>query len=708
MFARSRTCICVHARARGICNKLMTRLLPPPLRITPRPPPSFARVEKIGGRETFKFTENDLPPGQLTERLLSANVSLVLTHTSPDTESPVPRQNSAGSDGVRGSHDSGGHESVVASGDASPGISGSTLTMDRPVATEAAASADADVGPSTKQSHEETESEREGNPTSPVSVAASEEGDGVRRFYLSSGEGSVASSSTSPRGADDTNSLQITLAVAEPERPPTDTDAESWNLGVEGTSTVAAAAAMSYGLSTPSCSSGFITPARSGLATPARNGFMTPLSGRCRSPLRSCPRAAVSARKEKLNEGWDKIDEPTTQLTTQVVPQCVDPRIMSTSPTSSNAIYLSLPIGERRAKPCRERSPMLLAIEAQPRVCDATLNDAERGSMSQSASRVNKETIDCNDGSMRDGAETNELLPGVVSNGSSGQDSAKTPSVLALPSAASLSVGSADEEAKKSDHSIRLHELTLLTKDNREPVKEDPPDSDITVNDKSQGSTGEKNITPQPTPSRGSRRTSPSFRLLLATAAKRSFEDLQSSRHTSVVGSETDQSEIMSRAGSFSDCDGDSTSLSARVLAGWVGSGIRPRPLQQQRQQPREDMLVVSGLNEHRLVGLEKNRDTSTVATGVSSSAKRLGSDDIRVIQPLKTRCWPPPPPPPLPRVVAGEVEIQGMLTSGTDEGTLVEAPSHGRPARKHGSTGTSWGEDAKLALARKRLQWEK
>lgn len=666
------------------------------------PPPSFARVEKIAGRETFKFTENDLPPGQLTERLLSANVSLVLIHTRLDTESPVPRENAADSDGVQGSHDSGGRESFFASGDASSGTSGSTLTMGRPAAAEATASADADMGSSTRQSHEEAESEREGTSATPVSVpCASEEDDGIRKFYLSSGEVSVASSSASPRGADEAKSLQITLAVAEPEHPPTDTDAESWNLGIEGTSIVTAAsatadAAMGYGLSTPSCSSGF--------ATPARNGFMTPLSGRYRSPLRSCPRAAVSARKEKLNESDDRTDESTTQLTAQVGPQCVDPQIMPSYLAPSNAIYLS----PRRATPCRERSPMLLAIEAQPRVCGVTLDDAQRGSMSKPASRFKEKKIVCNDGSMCDAAETNELLPGIVSNGSNGKESVKTPSVLTLPSEVSSSQGSANEEAKKMDHSIKPHELALLTKNDREPVTEDLPESDITVNNMSLGSTAEKNAAPQPTPSRGSKRTSPTFRLLLAMAAKRSFEDLQSSRHTSVVGSDTDQSETMSRAGSFSDCDGESASLSARVLAGWVGSGIRPRPLQQQRQQPREDMLVVSGFNENCLVGLEINRETSTVASGVSASAKRLDSDDIRAIQPLKTRCWPPPPSQPLPRVVAGEVEIQEMLTWGMDGGTLVEAPSHGRPARKHSSTGTSCGEDAKLALARRRLQWEK
>lgn len=695
----------------------MVRFYPP----TPTPPHThlLCMRKNTGGCETFKFTENDLPPGKLTKRMLSANVSLVLSHTRPDTESLVPRQNAAGSDGAHGLDDSGGRESLFANGEATSGTRGSALSMERPTTIEATASTDAYKGPSARQSHEEAESERKGTSATPVSVpsasasASEEDYDyGVRKFYLSlsSGKGSVASSSASPRGATEAKSLQLTLAVAEPECPPTGTDAESWNLGIEGTSIVAAAsAAMSYELSTSSCSSGFITPARSGFATPARNGFMTPLSGRCRSPLRSCPRAAVSARKEKLNESDDRIDELTTQLTAQVSPQCVNPQIMPSYPAASSAIYLS----PGRATPCRERSPMLLATEAQPRFCGATLNGAERGSMLKPASRFKEKRVVCNDGPMRDASETNKLISGVVtngSNGSNGQESVKTPSVLPLPSAVSSSLGSIDEEAKKDGYSIKLRELKLLTKNKTKPVTEDVPESGITVNDKTLGSGTKKNATPQPTPSRSSKRTSPSFRLLLAMAAKRSFEDFQSSRHTSVVGSETDQSEIISRAGSFSDCDGESASLPVQVLAGWMGSGIRLRPLQKQRQQPRENMLVDSGLNEHRLVGsgLEINSETSNVASGVSASVKRMDNDDLQAVKPLKTRCWLSPPSRPLPRVVAGEVEIQEMLTWGMDEGTLVEAPSYERPARKHSINRTSCGEDAKLALARMRLQWEK
>ncbi|CAN0150040.1 unnamed protein product, partial [Laminaria digitata] len=47
-----------------------------------------------------------------------------------------------------------------------------------------------------------------------------------------------------------------------------------------------------------------MTPGHGGVEymTPGRGGQPTPLSSACPSPLRSCPRAAVSAKKERLNE----------------------------------------------------------------------------------------------------------------------------------------------------------------------------------------------------------------------------------------------------------------------------------------------------------------------------------------------------------------------------------------------------------------------
>lgn len=154
----------------------------------------------------------------------------------------------------------------------------------------------------------------------------------------------------------------------------------------------------------------------------------------------------------------------------------------------------------------------------------------------------------------------------------------------------------------------------------------------------------------------------PAVKRLLETASKRSFDDLRSSSpHTSISDSDSDLDKSDGGSGgscvdrgSFSDSDGEKASRAARALAGWVGS--------------------VSSRNSSRFIE----------------------SEDLASIPPLKERGWPPLRP-----VVAGEMEVHDALMSGK------EMPAGG-PTRMWESVGSSWGEEAKRALAHKRLQWER
>ena len=534
--------------------------------------------------------------------------------------------------------------------------------------------------------------------------------EGVRRFYLSSDESSVAGSSDTPRG--DTR-IPLQLTVAENGGRPLSPGAVPWNLGLAGSA--AKYYSYSYGLSTPT-RSGFTTPAhnefttparsRNGLTTPARSrsGFTTPLSGACRSPLRSCPRAAVSARKENLHERGERFDDEDT------------PERPASAPASPND--LPPPGGYGGVTPsCGERSSarLLLVVGGRSRV-GTPLRDGERKSL-LAAEPAPRDSDSASLGG--NGSSSSSRRGDVGTNGvrSGRRDAAKALWKVALTSA------SADTEDEGSRKTVRLNELALradASKESQTMVEKDNPFNDDGNDDDDGGGDGDRpRVTSaadaslqllqrdlSPSRNKISKKSSSSslgIQLLLATAAQRSFEDLQSSRHTSAADSETDQSEVvsmsLSRGGSFSDGDGERASLSARVLAGWVDSGIPPSSRQ------GGDLPVVTGLAERRLVTFGKSRDSSSAAAGPTTT-KMVKSEELRLIPSLKTRCWPPPPCP--PPVVAGPMEIQEVLTPRTDGRARGRRKDTTRPTRKYGSTGTSWGENAKLALARKRLQWEK
>ncbi|CAM9157351.1 unnamed protein product, partial [Ascophyllum nodosum] len=557
--------------------------------------------ENVGGRETFKFTENDLPPGQLTERLLSANVSLVLTHTSPNAESPPRRRSYMDWEGRADSHEVGRDEASTV---------GRTLTLTMPTENflnDPCTDGDMCSQDGSVTRGNEGDTAAENAPCTPDSdTSAIEDYDqadeeGVRRFYLSSDESSVAGSSDTPRG--DTR-IPLQLTVAENGGRPLSPGAVPWNLGLAGS---------------------------------AANGFTTPLSGACRSPLRSCPRAAVSARKENLHERGERFDDEDT------------PERPASAPASPND--LPPPGGYGGVTPsCGERSSarLLLVVGGRSRV-GTPLRGGERKSLlaAEPAPR------DSDSASLGGNGSSSSSRRGDV--GTNGVRSGRRDAAKALAADASLQLLQRDLSPSRNKISKKSSSSSL------------------------------------------------GIQLLLATAAQRSFEDLQSSRHTSAADSETDQSEVvsmsLSRGGSFSDGDGERASLSARVLAGWVDSGIPPSSRQ------GGDLPVVTGLAERRLVTFGKSRDSSSAAAGPTTT-KMVKSEELRLIPPLKTRCWPPPPRP--PPVVAGPMEIQEVLTPRTDGRARGRRKDTTRPTRKYGSTGTSWGENAKLALARKRLQWEK
>lgn len=182
-------------------------------------------------------------------------------------------------------------------------------------------------------------------------------------------------------------------------------------------------------------------------------------------------------------------------------------------------------------------------------------------------------------------------------------------------------------------------------------------------------------------------RASPAVQRLLESASRRSFEDLpSSSQHTvaSVLESDRPPSPRRVLPQMSPESDGEKASKAARALAGWVDSKLQP---------PLADLGPTPTNGGSRVIA----------AVGPASrSAKYIETEDLASIPPLKQRGWPPERP-----VVAGEMEVHDALMEVGDDLPLGPGPGS-QPVRKWGSAGTSWGEEAKLALARKRLQWEK
>lgn len=417
---------------------------------------------------------------------------------------------------------------------------------------------------------------------------------------------------------------------------------------------------------------------------PSSGGYTTPLAGVNRpSPLRSCPRAAVSSRKEGLNDRGDRIEESTEQKVAPAMPRWASSKMWdppaSTVQNGVRTNALGTPprpaasassVGVfKRLEGCVRASTPLSPVEsnvlAVPGGSEGEIGDGKRRA----------------DTLCRDYEEGGRMKPWVLAG---------------LP-----------EPGQASRRPIRLDKLTL-----EEGFAEDRA---LDVDCGGEGShLKEHNVTARMTPVNDVdiRKLSPSVRQLLETAAGRSFDDPQTSPRTSVFGgSETDgrsdEEGGRSFSGSFSDGDGEKASRAAHVLAGWVGIGMRP-PMTEFVPVPslveRADYSPIPNLVERRLVPTESSRT-------LSGSAKFVETEDLTSIPPLKLRGWPPPK-----RVVAGQIEIQDVLMPAAVPELVKPCDDHagspvvkGLPRRKAGSTGsTSWGEDAKRALAHKRLQWER
>lgn len=581
---------------------------------TPSPAIRIAIELSSGGRELFTFTDNDLPPGPLAKRLLAANVSVILTHTQPDATTPDRRYFHAIGWGGEDALDGRDQDTTAAS---------SALVSIEPEASDE--SMNENVVAISNNSAPTANGGKDAYKSPARGAAHKSSGDRDNyRFYFSSDDDDDDddSSAVTRRGtpARQTRSLQVTRGL-DPVRVLS--SASPWS--IQGSNCNFASS----------------------------SGFTTPMSSTFPSPIRSCPRSAISSKRERLNEKSERRDGWAQQQQAEAVPSGV-------SRWTSSKTH-----GARKR-------------DSPPTSVDACGKQQER--------------------------------PVVATNSLVGLNEQRS---LALP-APREEDGGAGFGAKKpladetpgSEHAngqaLRLDQLALLEhsrgngwdeRNERGECSSSPHKGGQTSNVMEISATSNYS-----TLSKGFMKPSPAVQLLLDTASARSFDDLQSSRHTSVVGSEPDQSEgggggISSKCvGGRSNADGggEKQSLVTRVLARWIDSGVRPSlpdNVSASTSAPKDtdhQMTVTAGTDESTF-----------------SSTRLIYSEDVETIQPLNERGWPP-----VRGVVAGVEEVQGALRSPTDGG--AQQPREGRHSRKYGSTGMSWGEDAKLALARKRLQWEK
>ncbi|CAM9235116.1 unnamed protein product [Ectocarpus sp. 13 AM-2016] len=564
-------------------------------------------LEEDGGRELFTFTENDLPPGPLAKRLLAVNVSVVLTHTPPDAPSPDHRHIHAVD--WEGMDSLGGVEP-----DATPTSGGLTLIG------QVGHSVTPDTDPEEASDESMYENMVTGNhhtagppdvynsPAKGLAQTSSDDEDDRHRFYFSSDDdesakGTPARSHASLRLASGVGSLRI---LASPSK---------WS----------------------------IQDPQGIFASGGGGGFTTPKSTNLPSPMRSCPRSAISSKRERLNERTDEREALARQQSAAAPPGL--PRWTSSSCKakaitngSSQRIH-DLPLagdaaaGQHQHQQQQEESPAPWATTNGPRLLRASPAPAANG------------------------AAGGACASGDAASGSGG-GVAKKPWAFVAPGSGPASGPAA----------ARAVELDVA------PGR-DPPSSS------------------------GFRRPSPAVKLFLDAVSARSFEDPQSSRQTSGRGSEDGQ--VWSDASVSSDGEGDAEQeeaeqqgTTAATTSALVPSAAGGGPAVSSASPPHPRGAAA----ETRMV----------VAVGASGdvfdSMKSFESEGVESFQPLNQRRWPPPR-----GIVAGVEEVQGALESPGGAGEQrAHAVSH---ARRHGSTGStsmSWGEDAKLALARKRLQWER
>ncbi|CAM9111294.1 unnamed protein product, partial [Hapterophycus canaliculatus] len=545
-----------------------------------------------GGRELFTFTENDLPPGSLAKRLLAAKVSVVLTHAPPDAPSPDHRHIHAVDWERPESLEGVGRDTTAAK---------SAMTLIGPV--EHSVTPDTDPEEISDESTYDkvvngsgvggggTDSPSRGPWTTSEDDNDDEDDDG--RFYFSSDDDSTRGTPARRNG-----SLHVSGGL-EPIRVLSSTSPWRGSSGNFASS----------------------------------NGFATPISSKCPSPLRSCPRSAISSKRERLYERTESREESTQQQAQlpPPPPPPPPPGASSGAPRWASSKTFAAASARMHELPPTADTPQQRQQESRPRASNP-LGELKRNSLALPSSR-------------RD-----EVVAGAHGAGDvTGVAGGKKPG--------------------------------------------DPAEPGSTTANGSAGKVIEIDVTSRySTTSSGFRRPSPAVKLLLDKVAARSFDDPQSSRHTSAFGSETDQSERGGDGGggrdgaglgSFADGDGESARLAANMLADWVDSEMGSSP-------------AFPDLGAEHRVAIGKGGGDGDDFDG----AMLIEGEGVASLQPLKERDCPP-----ARGVVAGVDDVQGALES-TDG--AEEQPLPVRHARRHGSTGMSWGEDAKLALARKRLQWEK
>lgn len=361
------------------------------------------------------------------------------------------------------------------------------------------------------------------------------------------------------------------------------------------------------------------------------SGFTTPMSTSYPSPLRSCPRSAISSKRERLNERTDAPNEPTRQqapAALSAVPRWASSKTLGAAPARKEGLSPKDTAGAskkqqeripRATKPLGSLKGSRLALPAPQR--------AGGVASGQGAGRANGVRL-----SRKPWAAT---APGPI--GANGP--AVRLDALALQGHAK---GRGSSPPRGSTGGGRASEVTI----------------EVNVASKQSSTIG------------GFKRPSPALKDLLEAAAARSFDDVQSA-----FGSETDQSEGVG-------------GLGTEVASSYGGGGESTPPLPARASSSAAPL----GETENRL----------KVATRTfARSAELVRSEGTESIRPLSLPVWPPPR-----GVVAGVEEVQGVLES--PNGGYGQQLQEGRHVRRHGSTGMAWGEDAKLALARKRLQWER
>lgn len=628
---------------------------------------------------------NDLPPGSLATRLLAAGVRVVLTHIPPDAASPVHRRTKSASDavGLLSSSIGRGRERSLLSNP--PNASG-VLMM--------AAGAEHVDTPDTEEEESSSDEVAEvADKPAPVDGPAGADSSCSRSYSRrpSRSGGRAPIANTPSPGFD-----HLQIAVMSD-----DTKEESGRRA------------------------GSLTGPLS--SVDGRSGS-TPMFGNRRpSPLRSCPRAAVSRSDSFFGESRDDKLRPAG------LPRWSSSKIWGTGATSTSTDSMTptarstdkLPRGDlppagarsNKSKPkqqhagsgepngisnCQTPPPAMLGRHYQtPLPLMDTMNDSN--GVSAAAEKQNQDkpyqrhSVSCGTG------HSATAGPG-GGGGEIGSDNAAEPLAVEerKPWAALTIAAPTPRNCPPANKGrvIGVREGASFSPGLKSSLfcwNDVDSEHDKLHNDDHCLAVGS---TDKPANSHASRKPSPAVQRLLESTAERSFEDpLSSSRQLPgsipfFDGSDTDRSPGGARTGSSSsDSDDEKAARVARALAGWVDSGMRPSP--QSANAAVSDREIIVGRSEGGEAGEPEG------------PGKYIETEDLLLanIPPLKQRGWPPPRRP----VVAGEMEVHEALVPDCEEGAgAAEALPQRRAVRQWASTGMSWGEEAKLALARKRLQWQK